>query len=127
MAESNGRIISIKGLVCEVRLSGERPAPKELVTLVDNPNVFLEVASYPSPYIARCINLTGSSEVKRGAKVVSAHGTLAIPETSDLLGRALNAFAEPIDGGPMLQNVRKVHAPQADAEAEMGSGGVQGR
>lgn len=99
MAESNGRITAIKGLVCEVRLSGVRPAPKELLLLADNPGVVLEVASYPTPYIARCINLTGSAEVKRGAKVVAAKGTLAIPETSAVLGRAINAFAEPIDGG----------------------------
>jgi F-type H+-transporting ATPase subunit beta len=102
MAESSGRIISIKGLVCEVRLSGERPAPKELLYLADNPGVFLEVASYPTPYTARCVNLSGSPLVTRGAKVVPAHGTLAIPETSAVLGRALNAFAEPIDGGPPL-------------------------
>lgn len=99
MAESSGRVTAIKGLVCEVRLSGARPAPKELLMLTDNPGVVLEVASYPSPYIARCINLTGSAEVKRGAKVVAAKGTLAVPETADVLGRALNAFAEPIDGG----------------------------
>jgi F-type H+-transporting ATPase subunit beta len=102
MAESSGRIISIKGLVCEVRLSGERPAPKELLYLADNPGVFLEVASYPTPYTAKCVNLSGSPLVTRGAKVVPAHGTLAIPETNTVLGRALNAFAEPIDGGPPL-------------------------
>jgi len=102
MAQSSGRVISIKGLVCEVRLSGERPAPKELLILTDNPGVFLEIASYPTPYTARCINLTGSAEVKRGSKVEPAHGTLAIPETADVLGRALNALAEPIDGGPRI-------------------------
>ncbi len=99
MAETNGRIIAIKGLVCEVRLSGQRPSPKELLLLADDPSVVLEVASYPTPYIARCINLTGSALITRGAKVVAAKGTLAIPETSAVLGRVLNAFAEPIDGG----------------------------
>jgi F-type H+-transporting ATPase subunit beta len=103
MAESNGRITSIKGLVCEVRLSGKRPAPKELLILADNPGVFLEVASYPTPYTARCINLSGSSEVRRGARVVAANGTLAVPETNAVLGRALNAFAEPIDGGKPIE------------------------
>lgn len=103
MAESNGRVTSIKGLVCEVRLSGQRPAPKELLILADNPSVFLEIASYPTPYTARCINLSGSSEVRRGAKVIAANGTLAIPETNAVLGRALNAFGEPIDGGKPIE------------------------
>ncbi len=97
--KSNGRVTVIRGLVCEVRLSGERPAPKELLMLADSPGVYLEVASYPTPYTARCVNLSGSTEVKRGARVVSAHGTLAMPETAEVLGRALNAFGEPIDGG----------------------------
>lgn len=103
MAESNGRIVAIKGLICEVRLNGNRPAPRELLALADNPAVVLEVASYPTPYSARCINLTGSSEVKRGAAVVATKGTLAMPETTAVLGRALNAFGEPIDGGKPIE------------------------
>jgi F-type H+/Na+-transporting ATPase subunit beta len=103
MAESNGRVTSIKGLVCEVRLSGKRPAPKELLILADSPGVYLEVASYPTPYTARCINLSGSSEVRRGARVIAANGTLAIPETNAVLGRALNALGEPIDGGKPIE------------------------
>lgn len=103
MAEISGRITTIKGLMCEVRLTGERPAPRELLVLSDDPSVVLEVASYPTPYIARCINLTGSSKICRGAKVVSANGTLAMPETTAVLGRALNAFGEPIDGGKPIQ------------------------
>jgi F-type H+-transporting ATPase subunit beta len=95
---TSGRVIAINGLICEVRLSGDRPAPKELLVLTDNPNVFLEVASYPTAYTARCINLTGSSEVTRGAKVSALKGTIAVPESTAVLGRVLNALGEPIDG-----------------------------
>lgn len=111
--ESIGRVISIRGLVCEVQLSGERPEPKELLVLVDNPGVVLEVATYPDQYTVRCINLAGSSEVRRGAAVQRAKYTLTIPETSAVLGRALNAFAQPIDGGPELQaqSWRSIYKP----------------
>lgn len=101
--EPIGRVISIRGLVCEVQLSGERPDPKELLVLVDNPGVVLEVATYPDPHTVRCINLAGSSEVFRGAAVARAKYTLTIPETDAVLGRALNAFAQPIDGGAPLE------------------------
>lgn len=100
---SSGRVIAIKGLICEVRLSGDRPAPKELLVLADNPSVFLEVASYPTAYTARCINLTGSSEVTRGAKVTALKGTIAVPESPNVLGRVLNALGEPIDGGKPIE------------------------
>lgn len=102
-----GQIKSIRGLICEVRLTGERPAPKELLLLADNPSVVLEVATYPNPYTARCINLAGSPEVRRGANVVLAGTTVTIPENSAVLGRVLNAFAEPIDGGPPIASVKR--------------------
>src|SRR5262245_48319801 len=102
-----GQIKSIRGLVCEVRLTGERPAPKELLLLESNPSVVLEVATYPNPYTARCINLAGSSEVRRGANVVLARSTITIPENRAVLGRVLNAFAEPIDGGEPIAAIKR--------------------
>ena len=102
MSDITGRIKSIRGLVCDVQILGDRPAPKELLLLEGNANVLLEVATYPDPYTARCINLSGSTEVRRGAKVVAAHSTLAMPETSAVLGRAFNALGHPIDGGDPL-------------------------
>lgn len=107
MSTGIGRILSIRGLICEVQLAGERPAPKELLTLADNPSVVLEVATYPTPYTARCINLTGSSEVKRGAQVVPANATITVPETTAVLGRILNAFGEPIDGGEPIAATKR--------------------
>lgn len=96
---SVGRVVSIRGLVCEVQISGERPAPKELLLLADAPGALLEVASYPDPYTVRCLNLTGSAEVRRGAAVTRAKNTLIIPETTAVMGRVLGAFGQPIDGG----------------------------
>ena len=102
MSDVIGQIKSIRGLVCDVHITGERPAPKDLLLLEDNHTVLLEVATYPDPYTARCINLGGSHEVRRGAPVVAAHSTLTMPESSAVLGRALNAFGQPIDGGDPL-------------------------
>src|SRR5690606_5147463 len=100
--EPIGQIKSIRRLVCEVQLTGERPGPKELLTLVDHPDVFLEVATYTDQFTARCINLNSSPKVFRGAKVARTKQLLAIPETSAVLGRALNAYGKPIDGGEPL-------------------------
>jgi F-type H+/Na+-transporting ATPase subunit beta len=102
MSEVAGRIKSIRGLICDIQIIGQRPAPKELLLLEDNQSVLLEVSTYPDPYTARCINLSGSSEVRRGANVVAAGSTLTMPESSAVLGRALNAFGQPIDGGGPL-------------------------
>jgi F-type H+/Na+-transporting ATPase subunit beta len=102
-----GHVKSIRGLICDVQITGDRPAPKELLLLEGNATVFLEVATYANPYTARCINLSGSTDVKRGAAVISANSTLTVPETSAVLGRILNAMGEPIDGGEPLPDATR--------------------
>lgn len=108
-----GRVRAVKGLICDVQLIGERPAHKELLTLQDDPSVALEVASYATAYIARCINLSGSSAVRRGANVVSAQTTISVPQTTSVLGRVLNAYGHPIDGGqPIVASTyRSIYTP----------------
>jgi F-type H+-transporting ATPase subunit beta len=108
MSNVIGQITSIRGLVCEVEVVGARPEPKELLVLADHPEVLLEVATYPNPYTARCINLAGSPEVRRGAAVVAANGTISVPEGPGVLGRILDAFGQPIDGkGPIQATKRR--------------------
>lgn len=119
-----GQIRAIKGLVCEIELIGERPDPKQLLMLADNPEVFLEVATYPDPYTVRCINLAGSSAVKRGASVIMAKGTLSVPEGKEVLGRILNAVGSPIDGGkpiaaPNRRSIYRTSAPEDGASGKL--------
>lgn len=115
MSSTIGKIKSIRGLVCEVHLIGDRPAPKDLLALNDDPLVLLEVATYPIPYTARCINLTGSSKVKRGAAVVSVKSTISVPASTAVLGRMLNAFGEPIDGGEPIKSEKRLSIYQSSA------------
>lgn len=113
-----GQVRSIRGLVCEVEMVGERPEPRELLTLADDPGVMLEIASYPTPYLARCINLTGSNKVRRGAGVIAIGRTISVPEGHGVLGRILDAFGEPVDGGEPIQAAKRrsiYHPPESVA------------
>ncbi len=101
-----GRIESINGLMCDIRISGERPAPKQLLTLVDAPEVLLEVSSYLEAYVVRCINITGSSAVVQGANVKALHTTLTVPVDPAVIGRMLDATGRPLDGGPPVKAAR---------------------
>jgi F-type H+-transporting ATPase subunit beta len=67
--------------------------------LADDPTVCLEVIDYPNPYTARCVNVTGSRKVRRGAAVELTQTTITVPVGPQVLGRVLNALGEPIDGG----------------------------
>ncbi|HEU5187759.1 MAG TPA: F0F1 ATP synthase subunit beta [Candidatus Saccharimonadales bacterium] len=103
MKTTVGKIMSIHGLVCDVRLVGERPKPKQLLMLATNSSTILEVATYPNQYTARCINLTGSTEITRGAAVVAAKQTVSVPVSPAILGRMINALGEPLDGGEPIK------------------------
>lgn len=102
MTEFAGQITAIRGLVCEVELTGPRPNPKDLLALSDNPEVLLEVSTYPNPYTATCINMTGSTQVQLGAHVVLTKQTITVPTGKAVLGRVLDALGQPIDGGPAI-------------------------
>lgn len=112
-----GRIVSIRGLVCEVAIVGVRPAPRHLVTLADNPEVALEVIDYPNEYTARCINVSGSNVVRRGATVLATGETITVPEGAGVLGRVMNALGEPVDGGPAIEGRRRSIYNQAKVSA----------
>jgi len=126
-----GQIKSIRGLICEVELVGARPEPRELLALADDPSVFVEVRSYPNAYTARCINLSGSKKVRRGAAVVATGTTVSVPESAAALGRMLNAFGEPIDGaGPIEGKRRSIYQitsgiPGAGAKPELLETGIK--
>ena len=122
MSSVIGQITSIRGLVCEVEVVGTRPEPKELLVLADHPEVLLEVATYPNPYTARCINLAGSAEVRRGAAVMPAEGTISVPEGPGVLGRILDAFGQPIDGKGPIEAPKRRSIYQATRGIEGASG-----
>jgi len=102
MSEFAGQIIAIRGLICEVEFTGPRPNPKDLLALSDNPEILLEVSTYPNLYTAVCINLTGSTQVQLGAHVVLTNQTITVPTGKAVLGRVLDALGRPIDGGPAI-------------------------
>lgn len=109
-----GQIKAIRGLVCEVELFGTRPKPKELLAISDDPDVLIEVSNFPNPHTARCVNISGSKLVRRGAMVVATGNTVTVPETDAVLGRILNAFGQPIDdGGPIEGKRRSIYQPAA--------------
>jgi len=119
--EAIGKITTIKGLICEVELTGLKPEPKQLLVLMDQPEVFLEVVSLPNTFTVRCINLTGSSAVRRGASVGLAGGTISVPQGSEVLGRVLDAFGNPIDSGPALTGPRRSIYQKAQSDNALGA------
>lgn len=102
-----GQVTSIKGLMCEVALVGERPDPKQVLTLANDNTVTLEVIDYPNAYTARCLNVTGNPAVRKGSAVVLTGSTITVPTGRGVLGRVLNGLGQPIDGAGDIEGERR--------------------
>lgn len=112
-----GYVTAIRGLVCEVAITGDMPDIKELLTPLNEPDVLLEVQSITGPYTLRCINILGTHTVGQGTELVRTKTTVTVPEGSAVLGRILNAVGQPIDNGEAITAPRRsiyTQAPQTD-------------
>jgi F-type H+-transporting ATPase subunit beta len=73
----------------------------------------MEVANHLDARTVRCIALTPTRGLARGAAVVDTGRSLEVPVGEALLGRMLNVFGEVIDDGPPLEGVewQSIHRP----------------
>lgn len=129
-----GRIVTLRGLVCDVDLIDERPEVHDVLMVLDDqqkPVAELEVLSYAGRHTIRCLNVTGSDEVAYGSSVVRQSGPRTIPVGAPVLGRALNAHGEPLDGGAPITGERrpvaqtKPYTPRANQKTELLETGIK--
>ncbi len=102
-----GIIDSLKGLMVEVLITGERPDVKELLYVEDYPEVFLEVSLF-RPGIAVCLNLTNDQSLRCGQKITRSNQKVTIPVGPKTIGRVFNALGEPLDMGEPINENRRV-------------------
>ena len=102
-----GIIQSLRGLMVEVDVLGERPEEKELLIVDDYPEVFLEVSFFKAN-TAVCVNLANSQALRCGQKISRSGTKVEVPVGPDTLGRVFNALGEPLDEGPKLSKNRRV-------------------
>jgi F-type H+/Na+-transporting ATPase subunit beta len=106
-----GVIVSLRGLMAEIEVLGERPSEKELLIIEGFPEVFLEV-SFFRPGTAVCINLTNSQVLRCGQKVYRSGTMITVPVGPATLGRVFSPLGQPLDKAPnILENRRPIHEP----------------
>lgn len=105
--ESVGVVHSLRGLMVEVQLLGDRPDVKELLAVEGHPEVFLEVSFFKADVVV-CINLTNSQVLQCGQNVSRTHKKVTVPVGKKTLGRVFNALGEPLDKGPAIEENRRV-------------------
>jgi F-type H+-transporting ATPase subunit beta len=108
-----GRVSAVRGNVVDVRFETGLPARlRALRTGVDD-GIVLEVQSHVSADTARCIALTPTAGLARGTPVRDTGAMLEVPVGEALLGRMLDVFGRPIDGGPAPATTERlpIHRP----------------
>lgn len=127
-----GRVKAIHDIVVWVEITGDKPEPKELLTLTDAPDVRLEVQHFPEEHLAICINLHSSPAIKKGLAVERLQEVISVPVGPEVIGRVFNALGEPVDGGEALtSDTRPVHVqsraiePRTDDAPELLETGIK--
>jgi F-type H+-transporting ATPase subunit beta len=110
-----GTIQSLKGLMVEVELTGEKPVIKELLIVDDYPEVFLEVNFFKNNH-AVCVNMTNSQVLRCGQTISRSNTRVSVPVGARTMGRVFNALGEPLDGGPAINDSRRFISETGDTK-----------
>jgi len=120
LTERVGTIQSLRGLMVEVQLLGERPEAKELLAVEGFPEVFLEVSFFRTDAVV-CVNLTNSQVLRCGQKVFRSHTKVSVPVGPATLGRVFSALGEPLDNGPRITDNRRPISEASGTKSYRGS------
>ncbi len=102
-----GTIKSLRNVMVEVEILGERPEERELLAVEGYPEIFLEVNFFRAN-TAVCINLLNNQELRCGQVVTRRKAKVSVPVGPNTLGRVFNALGEPLDDGPGISENRRV-------------------
>ncbi|KOO11035.1 ATP synthase F0F1 subunit beta, partial [Vibrio xuii] len=121
-----GVITEIHGPVTVVACDTLPPLHQALCANVADETYFFEVHQHLDKHHIRAIILHKNSALHRGISVYDTGASLHVPVTPDCLGRLLNAFGEPLDGGSKLKAsiFRDVHSVPVPIYESVGVGKV---
>lgn len=118
LAENVGRVVRVRGSVIDVAFERELPRLFNLLIIQnEDRTIRAETLLHLDERTVRAVTFTDSYGVARDDRVIDTGAPLEVPVGRELLGRMLNLFGEPIDGGPDFAPVdqaaqrRSIHQP----------------
>ena len=97
-----GTIAQVQGPVVDIACESLPAIHNALCAVLDGETYLFEVHQHVDERHVRAITLHSTSGLRRGMPVFDTSAPLRVPATPACLGRLLNAFGEPLDGGPAL-------------------------
>lgn len=101
-----GTVIAVRGQVVDVEFKKDKPLINELVTLKGNKDVKLVVYSSSGPDTFYCLVMADNSALKRGDTVTGEGQPILFPVSQNLLGRVVDLFGNPMDGGKPISTTQ---------------------
>ncbi len=101
MNKQTGTVVQIMGPVLDIRFP-EDCLPELLQAIsVQNGNetIIAEVAQHVGDNVVRCIAMSSTDGLARGAEAVNTGSAITVPVGEECLGRVFNLLGQPIDGG----------------------------
>jgi len=110
-----GRVVRISGQIVDVRFAGELPRMRDVLIGTserEGPPTVIEVHAILDARTVRGLILRPGSDIALGAEMRGSGRGIETPVGPETLGRMLDVFGEPIDGGAALDEAprRSIHA-----------------
>ncbi len=121
-----GTITEVHGPVVVIDCERLPPLRQALCAALDHETYVFEVHQHLDERRVRAVTLHRTTGLSRGMTVYDTGAPLHVPVSPDCLGRLLNVFGEPLDGGPPLraERYRNVHVRPAALSEAVGVSGV---
>ena len=121
-----GKIVSIVGVVLDVKFENEQSLPNLLNALViklGDQEIVAQVAQHIGDDTVRCIAMSATDGLVRGMEVIDTGKPIAVPVGDKTLGRIFNVLGEPVDGFEAPKDAPRdpIHRPAPEFNEIAGS------
>ncbi len=122
MAKTIGTVIQVMGPVLDIRFPDEQLP--QLLSAIEVHNgdstLIAEVAQHIGDNVTRCIAMSSTDGLQRGAQAVDTGAPITVPVGEDCLGRVFNLLGQPIDEGTPLPQTERwpIHRPAPSYEEQ---------
>jgi F-type H+-transporting ATPase subunit beta len=108
--ENIGKVVQVIGPVVDVQFDQEHmPRLLNAVEIDQNGQTLIaEVLQHVGDDVVRCIAMSSTDGLQRGASVKDTGGPITVPVGEKTLGRIFNLLGEPVDNKPAPEDVKRL-------------------
>ena len=104
-----GTVVQVIGPVLDIKFpDGQLPSLLNAIRVENgDKSLIVEVAQHIGDNVARCIAMSSTDGLVRGAKAVDTGGPISVPVGRECLGRIFNLLGEPVDNQPAPETAER--------------------